>query len=104
MLIGKFEKDRDGFTGSIEALGLHADPVHFVHRDKGATYVVRGPDGEYGAAWQRSGEFGEFLTVKLDGPALPAPVNAIMSLTPTDDGVYLLRWQRRNGNGRSEQP
>jgi uncharacterized protein (DUF736 family) len=104
MLIGKFEKERDGFTGSIDTLGLHADPVRFEHRDKGATYVVRGPDAEYGAAWQRSGEYGEFLTVKLDGPALPSPINAIMALKPTDDGFYLLRWQRRNGNGRSEQP
>jgi uncharacterized protein (DUF736 family) len=102
MLIGKFEKERDDLIGSIDALGLHANPVRFEHRDKGATYVVRGPDGEYGAAWQRSGEFGDFLTVRLDGPALPAPINAIMSLKPTDDGFYLLRWQRRDGNGRSE--
>lgn len=102
MLIGKFEKERDGFTGLIDALGLHAGPVRFVHREKGANYVLQGPDGtEYGAAWRKSGEFGEYLSVKLDGPSI-APINAIMSLKPTDEGCYLLRWQRRDGNGRSE--
>jgi uncharacterized protein (DUF736 family) len=64
--------------------------------------AICGPHrNELGAAWLKSGEFGDFLSVKLDCPALLAPINAIMSLKPDDAGVYALRWQRQNGRAGS---
>jgi uncharacterized protein (DUF736 family) len=102
-VIGRFQNHDDGYSGVIETLVLHVKPVRFVKREKGANFSIYGPDdGELGAAWRKAGEFGDFLSVKLDCPSLPAPVNAIMSLKANSDGFFLLRWQRRE-NGRDEQ-
>src|SRR5437868_14028259 len=96
MNIGRFQKFDTDFTGSIETLAYSVNPVRFVKRDKGADYALQGPDdGELGAAWRKSGEYGEYLSVKLDCPSLPAPINAIMTLKASEDGSYFLRWQRR---------
>jgi uncharacterized protein (DUF736 family) len=102
MNIGRFQKEENGYSGSIETLSLQLTPVRFVKRDKGADFAIHGPnDGELGAAWRKTGEYGDYLSVKLDCPTLPAPVNAIMSLKANADGFYSLRWQRRE-NGRGE--
>ena len=102
MNIGRFQKQDSGYSGSIETLGLQLNPVRFVKRSKGADFAVHGPDdGELGAAWRKTGEYGDYLSVKLDCPTLPAPVNAVMSLKANADGFYSLRWQRRE-NGRGE--
>jgi uncharacterized protein (DUF736 family) len=106
VILGPFTKDSDDLTGSIKTLAIRLDPVRFKHRDKGANYVILGPDEcELGVAWLKSGDFGDYLSVRLDCPTLPAAINATMKLTPTADGLYLLRWQRRdpprsNGAGK----
>jgi uncharacterized protein (DUF736 family) len=101
--IGKFQKEGTAFIGSIDTLAYQLNPVRMKHRDKGADYSIYGPDdGELGAAWRRTGEYGDYLSVKLDCPSLPAPINAIMRLTPDDEGFYALRWQRRTENGRGK--
>src|ERR1700759_2865117 len=103
--IGEFQKEGEDLVGAIETLGIQLKRVRFRHRDKGANYVIHGPEdvGELGAAWLKAGEFGDYLSVRLDCPTLGAgPINATMKLTPTEDGLYLLRWQRRDpphGNG-----
>lgn len=106
MKLGKFQHDGDGFSGPLNSLGLRQTRVRFEHRDKGANYVIFGDnDTELGAAWLKTGEFGDYLSVRLDCPTLPAPINATMKLTPTDDGFYVLRWQRRDparGNDRGK--
>ena len=102
-VIGRFHKLDDGYTGAIETLGFHVNPVRFVKREKGANFSLYGPDGgELGAAWRKAGEFGDFLSVKLDCPSLPAPVNAIMALKANDAGVFLLRWPRRERSGEDQ--
>jgi len=103
-VIGRFRKSSDeDYSGSIETLLFHVNPVHFVKQAKGANFTICGPDEtELGAAWVKEGEYGTYLSVRLDDPALLAPVNAVLSLKPTDDGFYLLRWQRRRENGRGE--
>jgi uncharacterized protein (DUF736 family) len=102
MVIAKCRRAGDGFALSFNSLGLRLD-ARMERRDKGANYAVIGPDdSELGAAWLKSGEFGDYLSVRLDCPTLPGPINATMKMTPTADGVYLLRWQRRDqprGNG-----
>jgi uncharacterized protein (DUF736 family) len=101
--IGKFQTEVYGFSGPIETLAFQLNPVRMKRRDKGADYGIYGPDDcELGAAWRRSGEYGDYLSVKLDCPSLPAPINAIMRLTPDDHGFYALRWQRRPENGRGK--
>jgi uncharacterized protein (DUF736 family) len=105
MIIGRFEKHDDStFTGLIETLGIQLNPVRLVALEKGADYAVCGPDdGELGAAFHRSGEWGAYLSVRLDCPTLPAPISATMKLTPSEDGCYFLRWTRRSENGRGER-
>jgi uncharacterized protein (DUF736 family) len=97
--IGEFERDKEALIGGIETLGIQLKGVRFQRRNKGANYTIYGPDGvgELGAAWVKSGDFGDYLSVRLDCPTLASgPINATMKLTPTDDGRYFLRWQRRN--------
>jgi uncharacterized protein (DUF736 family) len=108
MIIGRFEKHENGFLGSIETLGWRLDPVRLLRRDKGADYAIQGPDDcELGAAWRKAGDYGDYLSVKLDCPSLAAPVSAIMSLKADQDGFYRLRWNRRTekqGAGRDGAP
>jgi uncharacterized protein (DUF736 family) len=105
MIIGRFQKFEDGFSGSIDTLAFQVS-VWMVRQEKGADYALHGPDnGELGAAWVKSGQFGDYLSVKLDGPSLLTPINAVMALKASPEGCYFLRWQRRgerNGNGQSE--
>jgi uncharacterized protein (DUF736 family) len=76
---------------------MKVEQVRFKHQDRGANYAIVTEDGaELGAAWLKTGEYGDFLSVKLDCPTLAAgPINASMSLSPTAEGLFLLRWQRR---------
>jgi uncharacterized protein (DUF736 family) len=104
MIIGRFEKDESGFRGSIKTLTIDLNPVRFVRRDKGADYALQGPDNSaLGAAWRKAGEWGDYLSVKLDCPSLLAPINATMKLTADSDGFYRLNWQRRRGNNGREE-
>jgi uncharacterized protein (DUF736 family) len=105
MKIGEFEKyDNDSLVGWIETLGIHKNPVRFVRLDKGADYAVCGPENaELGAAWRKSGEWGAYLSVRLDCPTLPAPISATMRMTASEDGLFQLRWNRRGENGRGEK-
>ena len=107
MIIGRMEKSGDDFLGSLETLAFQLNPVRLVRQDKGADYAVHGPDDcELGAAWIKSGQFGDYLSVKLDCPSLLTPVNAVMALKPNAEGAFFLRWQRRgerNGNGRESE-
>lgn len=107
MIIGRYEKSGDDFVGSMKTLTFQVDGVHLVHEEKGADYVVRGPDdSELGAAFRKSGQFGDYLSIKLDSPTLLAPINAVMALKPNKEGVYFMRWQRRaerNGEVREQE-
>ena len=96
--IGEFEREDADLTGNIETLGIRVKGVRFRHQDKGANYTIHGPDdvGELGVAWLKSGDFGDYLSVRLDCPTLAAPIHATMKLTPGDNGLFQLRWIRRN--------
>ena len=47
-----------------------------------------------GAAWKKTAREGgtAYLSVKLDSPFLPKPVNCV--LMPQDDGSHILVWSR----------
>jgi uncharacterized protein (DUF736 family) len=92
MIIGTFRKDGDGFVGALATLTHHA-PLTFTPA-AGADYAVMSDGTEVGAAWKRTGrETGKpYLSVKLDSPFLPGPVNC--ALLARDGGVYVLVWNR----------
>jgi uncharacterized protein (DUF736 family) len=101
MIIGKFERHENGLSGRIRTLTMELDAL-FLKRDKGADYVVRAGDFDIGAAWRKSGEWGDYLSVKLDAPELPGPINCTIKLQPVD-GFYLLSWQRPRRNGGDDR-
>ncbi len=105
MIIGNFthNKAKDTYEGDIQTLTLLRGKVAFrpteAKNDKGPNYrvVSVGTHGsvELGAAWKRTSEAGrEFLSVSLDDPALPHPLNA--ALMPAEDGTgAILIWSRQ---------
>jgi len=106
MVIGSFQYDasRDIYAGEISTLMLSHRNVEFRPTDKSGgkepDYRIVGDsaDGapELGAAWKRQAKHGEdYLSVVLDDPSLPQPVNAGLMLTP-DSSQGLLIWSRAN--------
>jgi uncharacterized protein (DUF736 family) len=57
---------------------------------------------EFGAAWKKVSQKGKpYLSVKLDGPTLAAPIHCI--LTEQKDGSYRLIWTRKDEEPVAEQ-
>jgi uncharacterized protein (DUF736 family) len=104
MIIGKCRKDENGgYNGSFATLMMRSK-FRLEPREKGADYVVLGAGNtEIGAAWHRSGEWGSYLSLRIECPTLPAPISATMKLIPSEDGWYVLRWNRRSDNGRGDR-
>jgi uncharacterized protein (DUF736 family) len=96
MIIGKFHTADDGaITGELDALLLGRANLTLEHSQQGPNYVVILTEtaSEVGAAWNRSAKGKSYISVRLDSPFLPAPVNA--ALFPTRDGHYNLVWNRQ---------
>jgi uncharacterized protein (DUF736 family) len=95
MIIGKFYLANGGeYNGVIEVLGTDSCAV-FKPQDRGADYLVTAAENacEFGAAWKRtSRDRKQYLSVKLDSPLLPEPVNC--ALLQQEDGSYALVWNR----------
>lgn len=95
--IGKFSKTPDGgFSGALRTLTLSLKTVEIrpVARtgDKAPDYRVFAGGLEVGAAWTiTKPNRPESLSVRLDDPGLPAPLNAL--LAQAEDG-FELRWSR----------
>jgi len=97
-IIGTFAKQEDGFNGTLKTLAFNVK-VKIVpitkENDKGPDYRVLAGAMEIGAAWKRQSKANRYyLSVKLDDPSFPAPVNA--RLIETEDGGASLYWTRRN--------
>ena len=96
-IIGYFTKQDDGkFTGSLQTLSTSARLTFEPQTKRG----VKSPDfritcglAEYGAAWKRSSENGEHLSVRIDNPSFPAPLNCRLTKTGAEHG-YSLIWER----------
>jgi uncharacterized protein (DUF736 family) len=99
MLIGKFYLREDGKTYLGEIIGGLAlfQAVEIVPTEKkgqGPDYVIATPHGELGAAWTKTSKAGKaYLSVKLDSPFLPEPVNC--ALIKQQDGSHNLVWNRK---------
>ena len=93
MIIGNFNKQAKGYVGDLITL-THRGKLIFTPASKGADYQVTLDGIEVGAAWKKTGkESGKaYLSVKLDSPFLPTPVNC--ALMPQDDGSHILVWSR----------
>lgn len=109
MMIGKFTAEGDGYKGCIEAFALKIDGVCIMPMTAkvgaGPDYVVfaytdaampkENEICELGAAWKKTSKKGKpYLSVKLDGPTMMAPINC--ALTQQQDGSYALIWTRKD--------
>ena len=96
MIIGNFKKQAKGYAGDLITL-THQAKLVFTPASKGVDYEVT-LDGiksiKIGAACKKTArESGkEYLSVQLDSPFLPSPVNC--ALMPQDNGTHILVWSR----------
>ena len=104
MMIGNFtcNEARDTYTGELSTLTV-ARKVVFrpieAKTDKAPNYRVIGlsktGDVEFGAAWKKRSEEGRYyLSVKLDDPSLPQPINCAMVEAGDKPYAFILVWSR----------
>ncbi|HEX5262656.1 MAG TPA: DUF736 domain-containing protein [Phenylobacterium sp.] len=94
--IGTFTKTSDGaYTGSIHTLSLNVKSAEFRPNEKtdpkAPDFRIFSGKAELGAAWKKTGENRDFLSVKLDDPSFPATIFA--TLVDMDEGHSLI-WSR----------
>lgn len=99
-IIGTFTREGNRFTGLVRTLTFTAsvliEPVATRRGEKSPDYRVyvqsSGP-GEIGAAWKRQSDAHERLSVRIDDPAFPAPLDCRLVKRRADEG-YSLIWER----------
>jgi uncharacterized protein (DUF736 family) len=94
--IGTFIASGNGFTGTVKTLSLNVKAkLVSVERstDKSPDYRILAGDIEFGAAWKKTSERGEYLSVKLDDPSFAAPIYATLSAVEGETGFNLI-WAR----------
>ncbi len=96
--IGKFTKVEDGYAGNIETLLFTApaklEPVTDKKREKSPDFRLFAGDREIGAAWKKTSQEGaEYLSVNIEDPAFPAPINCRLVKTGIE-ARYTLIWSR----------
>jgi uncharacterized protein (DUF736 family) len=96
-IIGNFTKqDNGGYGGTIETLTLQAhvtfEPLS-KRGEKSPDYRVTSGSADIGAAWERTSEGASYLSVRLDDPSFPAPLNCRLTKTGAEHG-YSLIWER----------
>ena len=87
MLIGHFKYDakKDIYSGEIHSLVLRGsitlEPNVDATSDRAPDYRLLSDGREIGAGWKRSSrERGtNFISIHIDDPALPAPIEAVLS-------------------------
>ena len=96
--IGTFTANSKGeIAGVIKTLTLNAKatlrPID-KESEKAPDYRLAVGSVECGAGWKKtSRENRDYISVKLDDPAFPAPIDATLSETETA-GEYALIWSR----------
>ncbi len=83
--IGSFKQTDKGYEGTIATLHLNKK-VKFVANDNKKSegspdYFVKAGKSDFGAAWKETKDGDEplnYLSVKLDCPTLPKPINAAL--------------------------
>ena len=94
--IGAFSQTEHGYKGRVRTLTLNTE-VELVLSEAGGEgapqYRIYAQGAEIGAAWNRTSEAGnDYISLKLDDPALTAPIYA--NLFEGEDGGYALIWSR----------
>ena len=107
--IGAFTKRGDTFVGAIQTLTLDVElEIRKTQRKSDnapdfriyARGTAKGPNGtdtEVGAAWQKtSKDERDYLSLKLDDPALPAPIFATLveDQSVSDGSRFTVIWTR----------
>ena len=101
--IGQFTRTKDGYYGRLKTLTLDVEltlvPADHNDAENAPDYRVHiGTDDqslEVGAGWKRTGEkAGAYVSVLIDDPALPHPINANLFHSVQDNELYLLTWNR----------
>ena len=93
MIIGKLTSAKGGYTGVLATL-THRGKLAFTPNPKGADYTVTLDGAEAGAGWKKisRGKGVAYVSVRLDSPFLPVPVNC--ALMAQDDDSHILVWSR----------
>jgi uncharacterized protein (DUF736 family) len=93
MIIGTFTQAAGKLSGTLSAY-LGSAKVTFRPNDKGPDFTLIDAAGcELGVAWNRTSKAGKgYVSVKLDSPIWPSPINA--ALFADKDGRRHLVWDR----------
>lgn len=101
--IGQFTRTQDGYVGRLRTLGLDLEVrltlTEPSEADNAPDYrVVIGSDDEaldIGAGWKRTGEkAGDYVSLLIDDPMLPRPINANLFRSLANSSSFLLVWNR----------
>jgi uncharacterized protein (DUF736 family) len=109
MIIGKFTRTSDGWSGTIQTVMCHSK-ARFVPNDKrenerAPDFRVVSGNCELGVAWRRTSQGGdhrEYLSVILDDPFVAAPLNAALFEAPKQGEANLV-WKRQQDGEQAHQ-
>ena len=96
-IIGTFTKQENGgFIGTLQTLTsqsrLTFEPQE-KRNDSSPDFRILFGLADLGAAWERTGKNGRYLSVTLDDPSFPAPINCRLVKTSIEHGFSLV-WDR----------
>ena len=96
--IGTFNKVGDSYIGKLETLLFNSqatfEPVIDKKREKSPDFRLFASHREIGAAWKKTSQEGaEYLSVTIDDPVFPAPINCKL-VKVSIEGQYMLIWAR----------
>ena len=112
--IGSLLPEKEGFKGKLRTLShklrLELIPNEEKRGEGSPDFVVYADEGgdmvEIGAAWQRqvqahgANKGRRFLSITLDDPSFPAPLN-VAAFAPDEGGLpWLITWNRPRQQGR----
>ena len=96
-IIGTFTKTENGFIGNIKTLAVNAQASFEKNADKQTTnhpdYNLLSDGAKIGAAWERTGKKGRYLSVSFDDPSF-APGHYSLYKTGAEHG-YSLTFERQ---------
>jgi uncharacterized protein (DUF736 family) len=98
-VIGHFVPDKDGYTGSIRTLTLHAKlrlvAIDNKPKDDGPDFRILFGMQEVGAAWKaktHEAEPRDYLSAVIDDPTFAEPIRTAMF---EDNGKLAMVWRRK---------
>ncbi len=105
MIIGNLTYDQkaDTYAGELATLSVGTrklvfQPSQATGEDVPEYRVVspgKGGDVEFGAAWKKRSKEGQnYLSVRLDDPALGKPFNCAVMASKNGDNAFILVWTR----------